>query len=163
VTASAKLGEAAAKDFAEGQLGLAPSSRVCCPDPILGGGATGKFDDVYEAAGKFYILEAKGGQRYASLLYSLSGRRIGGTYWLQGTTEYIRDVAAKMSTSADNKVADVGIRMLEAIDANEWHRFEHYFVSARWASDKSLRTGRGLRKIIAPAVKWTKSVLKVVK
>jgi len=159
VEASAKLGEAAAKDYAERVLKLDPKTRVCCDPPMTGGGATGKFDDVYVVGEKFHIFEAKGGQRYASLLYGLSGRRIGNNYALQGTKQYIKSVAQALAESDSPAARAMAEDMLQAIADGEWHRFQHYFVAARWKSDRAIRIGRGLGKAVAPFIKVTKSIL----
>jgi len=166
VEASAKLGDTAAREFAEIVLGLDPNSRVCCAGPLSGGAATGQFDIVYESPEKFTVLEAKGGKRYASIR-GLSGRRIanvggGFDYALQGTREYIKSVAEEMANplrTPDPQKNALGNRMLTAISRGEWQRFDHYIVSAQWRGNTALRVGRGLAKGVAPLVRVTKMIL----
>lgn len=157
IETSAQLGLAAADEFARMHLNIS-GTPICCNGPILGGGATGKFDLVYEVGGKFVIIEAKGGQRWVNVK-NLVGRMFGSQYALQGSREYIQSVINAMATSTDAKVAEAGLKMQSALARQGFTVFEHYIVTAKWQGIVKLRSGRGLIRNVSPVIRVVKSFL----
>ena len=170
VNASTDLGLYAATSYAEGTLGLRQAQRVCCDGATRGGAAAGKFDEVYlvrNAQGeveRIVIIEAKGGKRYVNPISKWGvGRKIvvGGAerYALQGTREYIVDVANVMTNSADAEVRAVGATVLKKANAEAWGEIEYYVVTSKWAGRTGRGIGRGLAQGVADVARVFKAVL----
>jgi hypothetical protein len=158
---SAELGLLASRRFAEERLGLTADMRICCDGAIAGGGATGKFDEVYLSGDRVIIIEAKGGQSYRNPLGSNAGGRkviVNGIekYALQGSEQYLRSVLAQMGTSSDPHVLEAAEEI--AARLTDPSKIDYYFTSAKWRGARWRKTGRGLVKDVSPVVRAYKVV-----
>jgi hypothetical protein len=141
VEISNRLGSAAAREVAAAhpEPSIPPGARpICCTQfAQLGGGATGPFDFVYEAAnGRYVVIEAKGGVSYLNpKAWRNAGRRIvdaitgARTFEIQGTRAYVDKTIELMQLNPDT--VDIGLKLRTAFRNNQ---LEYYIVSAKWST-----------------------------
>jgi hypothetical protein len=122
---------------------------------------------VYESGGRFIIIEAKGGKRYASMS-GLGGRIIESAdgldpdYALQGSKRYIESIVRNMRTNfaAGTPEHELAKRMAIALeDPGGWQKFDYFIVSAKWKNGKGLRVFKSIAQAVAPKLKVIRSIL----